>query len=416
VRITIIREAPDQPMAEDTPNGLPRLSPLPYHDAIIGWLRAEEPEVWRWACSARAREEHANTVRAELLKETYRLDADAHPELHQRCRTAADRLGLQVPVTLYQSGDGAMNASLYYLPGEAHVVFAGPVLERLKGAELEAVLGHELAHHLLWALEGGAYHAADRVLDMAINDPRSSASQVQTARLFRLYTEVYADRGGAIACAGLHPAVSALVKTQTGLTEVSAASYLKQADEICVPGTLSTQAHSHPEVFVRSRALRLWCEADAAADAWLASMLQGPLSIGTLDLLGQQALTRLTRRVLAQLLQPAFMRSESMLAHARRFFPDFQPDAVRDQSLPPGVAAASGAHDYLAVLLMDFAVADRELDDVPLAAALETARWIGVADAFERLVLKELRMPKRQFNKIRQDAAALLQGAEQQHG
>ncbi len=372
--------------------------------------------MWRWACSAEAREEQANAVRAELLKQTYRLDADAHSELHQRCRDAAGRLGLRVPVTLYQSGDGAMNASLYYLPGEAHVVFAGPVLERLKGAELEAVLGHELAHHLLWELDGGVYYAADRVLNMVISDPRSSMSHVQTARLFRLYTEVYADRGGAIACAGLHPAVNALVKTQTGLTEVSAASYLKQSDEICTPGKLTTQAHSHPEVFVRSRALRLWCEADPAADSWLASMLEVPLSIDTLDLLGQQALSRLTRRVLGQLLRPRFMRSEGLLAHARRFFPDFQPDAARDESLPPSVLAAAGTHEYIAALLLDFAVADRELDEVPLAAAVETARWIGVADAFERLAVKELRLPKRQFNKIKQDAVALLQRAEQHHG
>ena len=404
-------------MADDLPPGLPRLSPLPYHDAIVRCLRTEEPDVWRWACSAQAREEHASAVRGELLKETYRLDADAHPDLHQRCAVAAERLDLRVPVTLYQAGDGAMNASLYYLPGEAHIVFAGPVLERLKGAELEAVLGHELAHHVLWELDGGAYHAADRVLTAALGDPRAGASHVQTARLFRLYTEAFADRGGAIACGGLGPAVTALVKTQTGLAEVSAASYLKQADEICAPGSVTTEARSHPEVFVRARALRLWCEADPGADAWLTTTLEGPpLALDSLDLLGQQRLTELTQRVLAQLLHPRFLHSEGLLAHARRFFPGFKPDTTNDTSVDAGVSAATGAHDYIAALLMDFAVADRELDDVPLAAALEMASRLGVADAFERLALKDLRLPKRQFNKIRQEAAALLERAEKQHG
>lgn len=403
-------------MADDHPPGLPRLSPLPYHDDVVRCLQAEEPDVWRWACSAQARDEHAEAVRGELLKETYRLDAGAHPELHERCAAAAARLALRVPVTLYQAGDGAMNASLYFLPGEAHVVFTGPVLERLKGAELEALLGHELSHHLLWELDGGLYHAADRILTAALGDPRASASHLQTARLFRLYTEAFADRGGAVACGALAPAVTTLVKMQTGLAEASAPSYLKQADEICAPGGVTSAGQSHPEVFVRARALRLWCEADPDADVWLATALQGPLSLDTLDVLGQQRLSALTQRVLTQLLRHRCLRSDGLLAHARRFFPDFRPADTNDAALEAEVAAASGTHDYLAALLMDFCVADRELDDVPIAAALELARRLGMADPFERLALKELSLPKRQFNSIKQNASTLLEHAERQHG
>jgi hypothetical protein len=402
-------------MADDQP-GLPRLRPLPYHDEVVRCLQAAEPEVWRWACSARARSEHAAAVRGELLKGTYRLDAGAHAELHARCAAAAARLGLQVPVTLYQAGEGPLNASLYFVPGEAHVVFTGPVLERLDGAELEALLGHELSHHLLWELDGGAYHAADRILSTALNDPRASTSHVQTARLFALYTEAFADRGGAVACGGLAPAVTTLVKMQTGLADVSAPSYLKQADEICAPGGITSAGQSHPEVFVRARALRLWCESDPGADAWLATALQGPLALDTLDLLGQQRLTALTQRVMSQLLRHRCLHSDGLLAHARRFFPDFRPADAHDAALEAEVVAASGTHDYVAALLMDFCVADRELDDVPIAAALQLAYRLGVADPFERLALKELMLPKRQFNKLKQDAAALLERAGQQHG
>ncbi|HEX6707738.1 MAG TPA: M48 family metalloprotease [Albitalea sp.] len=403
-------------MADKLPSGLPRLAPLPYHDAVVAYLRSEEPELWQWAGSAQAREEHADEVRSELLKNTYRLDAQAHPDLHACCAAAAARLGLQAPVTLYQAGDGAMNASLYHLPGEAHIVFTGPLLERLKGAELEAVLGHELAHHVLWELACGAYHAADRLLGAALNDPRASASQVQTARLFQLYTEAFADRGGAVACAALAPAVTALVKTQTGLADVSATSYLQQADEICAGANAMSDARSHPEVFVRARALRLWCEAAPEADDWLAATLEGPLALDSLDLLGQQRLTALTRRVLAQFLQLRCLRSDGLLAHARRYFPDLRPDDNVDAGLASEVTAAIGTHDYLAAVLTDFAVADRELDDVPLAAALELAQRLGLDERFERFVQKELRLPKRQFQRLRQDAASLLERARQQHG
>lgn len=398
------------------PNDLPRLTPLPYHDAIVAYLRNQEPEVWQWACSAQAKREHADAVRAELLKHTYRLDADAYPELHQACAGAAMRLGLRVPATLYQAGDGAMNASLYFLPGEAHIVFTGPVLERMKGPELEAVLGHELAHHLLWEQHGGIYHAADRILGATSEDARANASHLQTARLYRLYTEAFADRGGAVACASLAPAVSALVKTQTGLTEVNAASYLKQAEEIWASGGMSGSSEtSHPEVFLRARALRLWSEGDAQAEEWLAAALQGPLSPDTADLVGQQRLVDLTRRVLAQLLRHRCLHSEAMLAHARRFFPDFRPDDAIDAGFAAEIAGAPGTHPYVVALMLDVAAADRDLDDVPLAAALALAPHWGLADVFEKRALRDLRLPKRQFNRLKQEAFTLLENSERQH-
>ncbi|WP_317203610.1 M48 family metalloprotease [Janthinobacterium sp.] len=393
---------------------LPPLAPLPYHLAIVAALRADEPEVWAWAASARARGEYAEQVRADLLKESYRLDADAHAEVHRCAAAAAARLGLDVPVTLYQRGEGAMNAALYFLPGEAHVVFTGAILERLRGAELEAVLGHELAHYLLWQLDDGAYHAADRILAAAAQDPRADASQLQTARLYRLYTEVFADRGGAVACGALLPAVCALVKTQTGMGEVSGAHYLKQADEICAPANLCSGGVSHPEIFIRARALRLWCEADAAAEDWLVAAMQGPLALDQLDWLGQERLSALTRRIIMHLLHAPYLRSPALLAHARRFFPDIQPAARPDARLAADLRGAPGVHAYAAYLLADFAAADRDLGDVALAAALELALALGLSDTFEPIALKELALTKRQLGKIKMAAPLLLVQAGKQ--
>lgn len=393
------------------PPPLPPLAPLPYHDEVVRYLQDEEPDVWRWSQSATAQDEHAEAVRADLLRQTYRLDETAHPELHRAARAAAGRLGLDVPIFLYQATDGPMNASLFYLPGQAHVVFSGPMLERLQGAELEAVLGHELSHYLLWSSQGGRYHAADRILDATAADPRADAAHLQTARLYRLFTEAYADRGAAVASGALEPAVTALVKTQTGLQAVSAASYLKQADEIASRAAMNAGS-SHPEVFVRARALRLWSEGDAQADAWLSATLRGPLRLDGADLTGRQALSRLTRRVLQQMLRPAWMQGEATLAHARRFFPDFKIDAGPDDALAADVAAATGCHDYVAALLLDMAVADRALEDVPLAAALELGRAWGLAPVLERRVSQDLGMSKRQLNKLNQEAAGMLQKAQ----
>lgn len=399
-------------MTDDPTPSLPAPTPLPYHVAIVNWFKTEEPEIWKWASSAQARNEYSDQIRSELLKETYRLDREAHPELHRCCKAAADRLGLDLPFTLYQSGDGQMNAALYFVPGEAHIVFSGPILERLQGAELEAVLGHELSHYLLWELEGGVYHAADRVLNAVALDPRSNVSHQHTARLYRLYTEVFADRGGAVACGALLPAVSALVKMQTGLTEVSSVNYLKQADEICAPGKLTSNGGSHPEIFIRARALRLWCEVDSESEDWLISALQGPLSLDQLDLLGQKKLASITQLVLGQMLNMKCLQTETMLAHARRFFPNFKVNKVSDPLLETEIKSSKGIHEYVAYLLADFSVVDRDLENIPIAASLLLAQRLGISDTFERIALKDLALPKRQFTKLKQDAEALVAKAE----
>src|SRR5687768_7102139 len=167
------------------------------------------------------REQHARDIRDRLLRETYRLDPDAHPAAHRALELARERLGIAVPATLYQAGGGdGMNAMLCHLPDHAHVVLQGPVLERLDETELLAVLGHELAHHRLWTEAGGEHLVADRILQHTLADPAVAASHSETARLHALYTEVYADRGAAVAAQAVAPAITTLVKVHTGIASV----------------------------------------------------------------------------------------------------------------------------------------------------------------------------------------------------
>src|SRR5688500_17727210 len=61
------------------------IAPLPYHREVVSYLKSMEPELWRWASSAEVRSEFAEETRTALLKANYRLDADGHPELAERC-------------------------------------------------------------------------------------------------------------------------------------------------------------------------------------------------------------------------------------------------------------------------------------------------------------------------------------------
>jgi hypothetical protein len=131
--------------------------------------------------------------------------------------------------------------------------------------------------------------------------------------LFGLYTEVYCDRGAYLAGGDLATAISALVKIETGITEVSAESYLRQAGEIFGKGHPRTEGVTHPETFIRARAMQLWVAKPGQAAAELARIIEGPVSVAELDLLGQECIANLTRRVMASFLRRHWLQTEPLL-------------------------------------------------------------------------------------------------------
>src|SRR5688572_400473 len=314
------------------PNGMQQpeniLEPLPYHAELRDYLKQHERELWNWFASAQAQADYTEHLRMELLKSTYRLDSQSHPELYQCVDVARARLQLEIPVTLYQAQNSPQpNAVLFFMPGEGHVVFSGPVLTLLNTEELQSVIGHELAHYHLWTRDNGEYHIADRLLIAVAGDSRAASCHEHTARRFQLYTEIFADRGSMRVVGDIHPVIAGLVKLETGLPQHSAAGYLKQAEEIFSKGHTATDRLSHPESYIRARALSLWQERRSDAEPPISAMIEGTMALDGLDLIGQTKVASTTLTLLEHLLRPKWFQTGAVLAHARLFFEDFQPAA-----------------------------------------------------------------------------------------
>ena len=390
------------------------LEPLPYHLEVREYLKSRERELWKWFASAQAKADYTESLRLELLKSTYRLAPDGHPELYANLNEAKAKLQLDIPVTLYQAQNSSqLNAALFFIPEEGHIVFSGAVFNLLNAEEIKSVLGHELAHYHLWRRDGGEFHIADRLLQAVTNDPRAAASHEQTARRFQLYTEIFADRGSLCVTGDVNPVVAGLVKIQTGLSQVSAAGYLKQAEEILAKGNVSTEGLSHPEAFIRARSLALWQEKRDNATAQVVAMIEGVAALEELDLLGQAAMTIKTRRLLEFLLQPKWFQTPAVLGHARLFFDDFKPPATRDAAALDGLKSTdSKMAEFFCFVLLDFVTADPELDEMPLAAALELSRQLDLDAPFEKLAAKELKMKVRDVRRIKEQAVEMLAKAE----
>src|SRR6266480_4015185 len=117
-----------------------QLEPLPYHLELRDYLKSSERELWNWFSSAQAEADYTENLRLELLKSTYRLEAEGHPELYRSLEEVKARLQLDLPVTLYQAPHSPeINAALFFIPGQGHVVFSGPVLSLLNADEIKSV-------------------------------------------------------------------------------------------------------------------------------------------------------------------------------------------------------------------------------------------------------------------------------------
>ncbi|HUY35312.1 MAG TPA: M48 family metalloprotease [Pirellulales bacterium] len=392
------------------------LRPLPYQQSVLDYLKFEDPAVWQWFAARRANPEQAAAARLELLKSTYRIDRHTQESLYALAEEVAGELGLEAPITFYQAQHPqGLNACLAGLPGEAHLILSGPVTASLSHVELKALLGHELAHLLLNEGWEGEHLVASQMLDALANDAAAPASYAETARLHGLYAELFCDRGAWFVTQDLAATISVLVKVSTGLSEVHAESYLRQAEEIFSQEQAKTEGMTHPESYIRARALALWVEQGDGAAAQIARMLEGAPEMAQLDLLHQRRMAGLTRRLIDALLSPKWFQTPRVLAHARGFFEEYAPPdaAAADESLSNDVATPGKAwQDYYGYVLLDFVTVDRDLEELPLAAALVLSRRLGLAERFKEIVLKELKLTKKRFNQTDERAEELLaQGA-----
>jgi hypothetical protein len=119
-----------------------------------------------------------------------------------------------------------------------------------------------------------------------------------------------------------------------------------------------------------------------------------------------------TRRLLEHLLKPKWFQTPAVLGHAKMFFDDFRPANGESLALEELKFSDPKLREYVCYVLLDFAKADPELDDMPLAAALELSRQLELDAQFEKLAAKELKMRVRDVRKLKEQASELLAKAE----
>ena len=217
-----------------------QLQPLPYHVDVAQRLEATEPELWTWFRSDSFAEKYKTATTGDLLRTAIRLDRSGPNERrYALAERARDALQLTEPIMLYQmqESSGAPNAYLVFTPGEIVITFVGRILELLDtDAELLDLLGHEISHYKLFAEAGGRFHAVDRLLSWLVQRDHCPPEFAETWRRNRLYTEIYCDIGGLLACGDRDATIRGLVKSIADFKDADAATYLRQAEELMAWG------------------------------------------------------------------------------------------------------------------------------------------------------------------------------------
>jgi Peptidase family M48 len=396
----------------------------PYQLKVRDFFR-RQTSTWEFFAAARTREAQLIAFQTELLKNTYRFSRESEPALFEKIDRVREQLELgTLPVMAYQAqyanAGNDLNASVIYLDQQAHLVFSGPILEKLNEEELLAVIAHELMHVRLYTLLNGDLEVADRIITSIANHRDGEGVYLETARLFKLYTEIYCDRGAYAVLGDPTPVITMLLKLATGLTTVNAESYSRQAEAIfsAEPGTKS-DTPTHPENFIRTRALRLWHEQGEAATAAISQMIEGLPDLDRLDLFTQQQLSDLTREFLQEYLRPAWIRSTLVMALEQQYFQTSgktceraanaansvfgqdggSADSASGNSMPEPAQlqeTIAGLHPdirtYFGYVLLDFALADPSLEDMPAGRAFEFAAEMQLSDVYDTICKKELQL------------------------
>ena len=356
------------------------LSALGYHRSVLAVVRRVDERAW-----TALHGDPEGTLDDVLLRNAYRLEADVHPDVFRAGARAARALELADDVDYYQV-NGAPNASYVHQAGKAVIVFQGPLLDRLDEDELTAVIGHELAHRLLWQAEDGGFLAVDRLLDAAAGDARTPSQYLETHRRWSLATELFADRGAFTACGDLRTTVRALLKLETGLSTADPDAYLRQADSLDLRS--GSRGTSHPEAVGRAWALKNWLAGEDVE-----ALVTGPLDVDAPDLLDAAQLRELSRDFAATIAVTEGLRTDA-IATAAAGFSDRplgvpggsvrfdEPLAVRPVDgapVPRPRPLAPSTMRYLCYLLLDLATADPEAGDDGLVASLAVARRSGLS-------------------------------------
>jgi len=184
-----------------------------------------------------------DNVTDEFYRSAVEINGNLTPDIEIAFQKVCKRLSLDRNVIqAFVNNYHEVQAACYYVDANRCLIrISSSLINLLENAELEFVIGHELGHFLL-------QHA-----------PSATSRETAEYFVFQRAKEISADRIGILGCGMLKPAVTALVKTASGLNsshiQVSLDHYLAQLNQIIKPSSGENLFSTHPSMLIRTFAI-----------------------------------------------------------------------------------------------------------------------------------------------------------------
>jgi hypothetical protein len=376
------------------------LQPFPFQSNLRDHFKSQN-KTWQWFSEKKVQDEQRETYKTDLLKNTYRIEQNTEPKLYEILDIAKEKLGITLPVTIYQSQNiDTNNAGIVFFDDEAHIILSGATLKLLNEKELLALMGHELSHYILYKIENGDFEVTQRIITTIAADYASEIFYFETSRLFQLYTELFCDLGALKVCEDLDVCINTLVKMNTGFEKVSAESYLKQANEILDRMNEGSIGVTHPESFIRAKSLQLFQTDKETYYEEVEKIVTGKHDLLQLNLFSKQLVFDVTKSLVSIILKPNWVQSESVIALYKLYFQvyDKNPDAFIDEKIKAKIAKSkTNLKEYYAYVMLDFALCDTDLKDGFIGHILDISEQLELDEELKTILKKELKLTEKPF-------------------
>jgi hypothetical protein len=395
------------------PKLITMIKPFPFHSDLRNYFK-KQTKTWSWFSEEKVKTEQQEAYKTDLLKNSYRLDPETEPKVYEILQIAKDRLGIIIPITIYQSQSiEGNNAGVIFFEKEAHIILSGTILKLLNDEELLVLFGHELSHILLFNMEEGDFEITNRIINTIASDHNSELFYYETARLYQLYTELFCDLGALKVSGSLETTIGTLIKLNTGLEKVSAESYLKQADEILERISEGSDGETHPENFIRAKSLQLFQTDNDNFYKKTEKIISGKTDLHQLNLFTKALVFQITKDLISIVLKPKWTQSEYCTTLFKQYFPGADVNAnafINDDFKAKIENSKKNLKEYYAYIMLDFALCDPDLKDGFIGHILDIAEQLGLEDNMKTILKKEQNLTEKTYKSFCQNCTTTLNG------